>query len=158
VSEFNTVVSGLPAWVFMLMWPLLVFLLWSLSRLPRLLSQPLQPAPPPAPAPPAAPTAAPVPAPESWGYPAEMVDAICGQEGFGWDCGTALSVSWCEQGQKWNPAAINPYSGTRGIFQIHPLHAGKWADYWDAWMNPYRNAQYAHEIWLTSGWGPWACR
>jgi len=98
-----------------------------------------------------------VPPPAAPGYPPEMVQAVCGQ-GFAWDCNGALAVSWCEMGRKWNPAAINPSSGTRGIFQIHPIHAPKWADFWESWMNPIRNAQMAFEIWAAQGWKPWACK
>jgi hypothetical protein len=68
-----------------------------------------------------------------------------------------MSVSSCEMGRKWNPNAINPASGTRGIFQIHPIHASKWPDFWTAWMNPVRNAQMAYDIWLVQGWSPWWC-
>ena len=108
--------------------------------------------------PPPAPTVVYVPPFASGAYPDVMVSIICA-EGYAWGCEKALSVAWCEMGGYWNPAAINPLSGTRGVFQIHPTyHAHKWLDFWDAWSDPVRNTQMAYEIWSVQGWQPWACQ
>jgi hypothetical protein len=45
-----------------------------------------------------------------------------------------------------------------GLFQINAVHAHRWADFYEAWMDPAKNAQWAYEIWSQSGWYPWDCR
>ena len=86
-------------------------------------------------------------------YPAEMVDAICGQ-GFEWPCETALWISWMEMGQRYQPQAVNPETipggNATGLFQLLlPLHAG-WFNPGDP-LNPYDNAAAAYGLWQASG-------
>lgn len=60
---------------------------------------------------------------------------------------------------------VNPRSGTTGLFQIHPVHAGWIRDEFGYSMNdlkdPYRNAEVAHALAAKAykmygdGWQPW---
>jgi len=76
---------------------------------------------------------------------------------FVWDCDDALAVGWCEMGSRWNPQALGR-AGERGVFQLHPIHAWRWADYWEGSMIPSRNAEMAHDLFLEFGWSPtWSC-
>jgi len=86
-------------------------------------------------------------------YPPELVAAV---QGYSWRVEDALAVAWCEMGGHWNPTAIGA-AGERGPFQLHPIHAGRWPDYWEGSMIPSRNAEMAFDIWSESGWGPWTC-
>jgi hypothetical protein len=45
-----------------------------------------------------------------------------------------------------------------GIFQISYIHAYRWSDFYDSWMDPVKNAQWAYEIYTQQGWYPWSCR
>ncbi|KKL52373.1 hypothetical protein LCGC14_2286070, partial [marine sediment metagenome] len=98
-----------------------------------------------------------VPEPAGDAY-AIMAPIVCLPQ-FRWDCHAAVRVSWCESGGYWNPYAIGAL-GERGIFQLHPLHAWRWPDYWEGSMIPERNAEMAHSLWVSMGsrWSPtWAC-
>jgi hypothetical protein len=85
-------------------------------------------------------------------YPAEMVDAVCGQ-GLPWDCDTALWFAWAEMGRWYQPRAINyeqiAGNNAHGMFQIMlPLHSG----YFDGDpLDPYVNARAAYGLWRDSG-------
>ena len=69
---------------------------------------------------------------------------------------TALRIVACES--NWNPAAISWNGTSYGLLQIWQGHAWRWPDFWESWMNPYRNVEYAYELYLESGgWGPWNC-
>lgn len=66
----------------------------------------------------------------------------------------ALYVARCES--TYNTYAVNPSSGTLGLFQIHPdYHI--WRFRGRDWANAYANADVALEIWHEFGWGPWVC-
>jgi hypothetical protein len=133
----------------------------------------------PQPAPPAAPVAeavlatpAPVDPPTAAPTPEPVVDAyvpavypegsfeaiICA---LPWPCNQAIAVASCESGLDrsghldGNWATNGNYYG---LFQIGSIHAWRWPDFWDAWMDPARNAQYAYDIWSESGWRPWSCQ
>lgn len=85
---------------------------------------------------------------------AEGIEDIV-QQVFGPQAGAALAVAWCES--KLNPVAIGS-TGERGLFQVHPIHAYRWPDFWAAWSDPQRNAEYAYELSAGgSNWSPWAC-
>jgi hypothetical protein len=79
-----------------------------------------------------------------------------------WPCHEAIAVAACESGRgldgrldgNWAIGAGSNY----GLFQINQIHAPRWPDFWTAWMDPYKNAQWAFEIWSSSGWGPWGCK
>lgn len=111
--------------------------------------------PPPPPVPPsgiaaagAAPPRAPAPAP----VPASSITGtICS---FGWNCAQAIAVARCESGL--NPWAQN--AGNYGLFQINSVHARKFTNFWNSWMDPYGNSQMAYQIWSVQGWSPWACK
>ncbi len=94
---------------------------------------------------------------DSGGRLDERVTNVVCHARYAWDCSVAAEIAWCEMGQKWNPSAIGA-AGERGGFQIHPIHASKWPDYWtEAALDFVRNAEMAYDIWLTSGFGPWSC-
>lgn len=78
-----------------------------------------------------------------------------------WPCAEAIGVASCESGLDRNGHLDGnwAYNGNHfGLFQISGIHAWRWADFWDAWMDPARNAQFAYDIWSESGWRPWSCR
>jgi hypothetical protein len=82
-----------------------------------------------------------------------MVDAICNQ-GYEWDCSTALGICWAEMGRKYQPWAVNPVSingsNATGLCQLMmPLHSG----YFNPGdpLNPYDNARAAYGLWRDSG-------
>lgn len=86
----------------------------------------------------------------------EIEQYICS---FDWDCSIAICIAHYESG----PAdrLDLPLDGwyaqngaVRGLFQIHEIHAGAWPDYWTAWHDPYRNTQFAYDLYtwkLQSG-------
>jgi len=85
-----------------------------------------------------------------------MVDALCNQ-GFEWDCSTALAICWAEMGRWYQPWAINPVpiwlngeNHATGMCQLLiPLHSG----YFNPGdpLNPYDNARAAYGLWRDSG-------
>ena len=84
--------------------------------------------------------------------------AICAV--FGADGPDAIAIAGCESGRDtmgrldgWWASSGSSY----GLFQINAIHAGRWPDFWSAWMTE-RNIAYAYEIWSEQGWSPWACR
>ena len=88
-----------------------------------------------------------IPAVEQWRslvaayWPAELVD-------------TALCI--IEKESRGNPAAKNPRSTARGLFQIL---ASLWAPYFgvsfDALYDPGVNVQLGYRIYQRQGWGAW---
>lgn len=111
----------------------------------------------PEPTPVPEPTIAPEPTPEPTVIAAETPDTIpsiiCYSE-FAWNCDQALSIAWCES--RYNPEAVNPYSGALGLFQMMPgyhwfrFQGGYWGD-------PWVNTIAAYSLWLEEGWEPWSC-
>ena len=83
----------------------------------------------------------------------QMADWICW---LPWDCGTAISVAYCESGgdpNKDNYAG----SGATGLFQIMlPLHQGMFDAIGGNPYNPYDNAQVGYALYTGGGWSPWA--
>jgi hypothetical protein len=78
-----------------------------------------------------------------------------------WPCAEAIQVASCESGLdrhgrldgNW---AIN--GNNYGLFQINSIHADSWPDFYQDWMNPDKNIEWAFEIWSKSGWAPWECK
>jgi hypothetical protein len=135
-------------------------------------SPPAAPTPSPAPETPAptpAPTPEPAPAPvepppppvvaEVIEYPAGSIEAIiCSMP---WPCAEAISVAACESGRDMNGNLDGNWAtngANHGLFQINSIHAYRWPDYWDNWMDPVRNTQFAWDIYAESGWRPWHCQ
>ncbi len=127
---------------------------------------PLQaPAPSAAPAPTLAPTPAPTrpppaPAPSpTVVMPADGLEAlICS---FAWPCQEALAVARCESGVDKAGNLDGAFAQSRssyGLFQINAVHARRWSDFWDSWMDPTKNTQWAFQLWSEQGWRPWNCR
>lgn len=94
------------------------------------------------------------PAPAS----ADVEDLIRAE--FGDLADQALSVAWCES--RYHPDAVNGPS--RGLFQIHEVHADQWAavigrSYWSSWDDPAANTTFARWLYRKAGgWGPWSCK
>ncbi|MGH7775639.1 MAG: transglycosylase SLT domain-containing protein [Candidatus Dormibacterales bacterium] len=75
-----------------------------------------------------------------------------GQRAVGW----ALKVAFCESG--YNPNAVNPYSGTEGLFQFMP---STWAGTpWgrDSPFDAHDNALAAAWLYQREGSSPWQCQ
>ncbi len=132
------------------------------------------------PQPPAAPTAAPVeteappaptpavaaevetPAPAPHAvieYPADSIEAIlCG---LPWNCAEAIAIAACESGRDMAGRLDGNWATNGnhyGLFQISYIHAHRWSDFYENWMDPAKNAQWAYEIYAQQGWYPWSCR
>ena len=78
--------------------------------------------------------------------------APLGQGAVNW----ALKVAFCESG--YNPNAVNPYSGTEGLFQFMP---STWAGTpWghDSPFAPRYNALAAAWLYQRQGGSPWQCK
>lgn len=119
--------------------------------------------PEPAPAPAPAPVAAAAPAPVVLA-PAEFEALI--SEFFPGNEAWARRVMKCESG--FNTGAVNPSSGTRGLFQIHPgWFDGRWGSLdaeinglyvWDNMYEARANTHVASIIFHRNGGGPWSCK
>lgn len=91
-------------------------------------------------------------------YPEGSVEAlICT---YPWPCGQAVAVASCESGlgmdgylDGWWASSAGNY----GLFQINSVHAGKFTEFWDRWMDPAYNIEMAFTIWSEQGWRPWGC-
>jgi len=97
---------------------------------------------------------APEPPPEADSVAETPVEtAICA---FDWHCPTALRIVRCES--NFRPDAVGV--GSYGLFQIQAsVHSWKWPDFWEAWSDPVRNAEYAWEVYVSRGysWDAWSC-
>lgn len=118
------------------------------------------PAPTPEPAPVVVEAPAPTPAvAQVIEYPAGSLEAIvCSMP---WPCEEAVSVARCESGTDSSGNLDGNWAtngNNYGLFQINSIHASRWSDYWDNWMDPVRNTQFAFDIWSESGWRPWHCQ
>ena len=114
--------------------------------------------PPPPPTPQATPTPPPVVrAPVA--IPADGIEAIiCA---LPWPCEQAIAVAACESGRNMAGRLDGNYAtngNNYGLFQINGVHASRWPDFYQDWMDPAKNAQWAYEIWAQQGWYPWDCR
>jgi hypothetical protein len=116
------------------------------------------PTPPATPAPPPAPPQAPTPtvAPQvaaAYVPPAGSLEAlICS---YAWPCQEALHVKWCESRGNWDTIGGG---ANYGGFQINAVHARRFPDFWESWMDPAKNTAWAFQLWSEQGWRPWACR
>jgi len=80
-----------------------------------------------------------------------------------WDCATALCIARRESGTDrdgnldgWWATNGEGQWAVYGLFQLRAYyHAPKFPDFWEKWMDPYRNADYAYAIYQESGWSPW---
>jgi hypothetical protein len=106
------------------------------------------------PAPPLQPTTAPPPP-----LPADGIEGIiCA---LPWPCQEAIGVAACESGRDMNGRLDGAWATNGnhyGVFQISYIHASRWPDFYENWMDPAKNAQWAFEIWSQQGWYPWSCR
>lgn len=132
---------------------------------------PTQAAPPPAaPTPAVAAEAAVVPVetptPEPLAQPATVFQApadgieaiICA---LPWPCEEALAVARCESGTDMNGRLDGNWATNGihyGLFQISAIHADRFPNFYDSWMDPATNAGWAYQMWSESGWGPWQCK
>jgi hypothetical protein len=91
--------------------------------------------------------------------PADGLEAvICA---LPWPCEQAVNVAACESGMDMSGRLDGSWATNGnhyGLFQISGIHAYKWSDFYDAWMDPAKNAQWAYEIYAQQGWYPWSCR
>lgn len=56
-----------------------------------------------------------------------------------------------------NPRAYN--AGSYGLFQVqYASHSARVGGSVELLYDPVVNVRVAHEIWASSGWGPWSCR
>ena len=117
------------------------------------------PAPTPVPTPAPTPAPPPQPPPPPAPLPTDGFEAtVCA---LPWPCEEAIAVAACESGRGLNGRLDGNWAtngSNYGLFQINAIHAWRWADFHEAWMDPVKNSQWAYEIWASSGWGPWACR
>jgi hypothetical protein len=77
-----------------------------------------------------------------------------------WPCAEAIKVASCESGLDRRGRLDGNWArngNNYGLFQINSVHADRWPTFYQDWMDPVRNTEWAFEIWLTSGWGPWEC-
>jgi hypothetical protein len=123
------------------------------------------PTPPPAPAPTAA-VAAEVETPAPVAQPAAAIAVptdgleaiICA---LPWPCQQAINVAACESGRDMQGRLDGNFAtngNNFGLFQINGIHANRWPDFYQNWMDPAKNAQWAYEIYAQQGWYPWDCR
>lgn len=92
--------------------------------------------------------------------PADGIEAIvCSVP---WPCAEAIAVARCESGTDMNGRLDGNWAANGihyGLFQISAIHAYKWADFYDKWMDPASNVQWAYQIYSEAGgWGPWQCK
>lgn len=70
-----------------------------------------------------------------------------------WAVERMVRIAKCESG--FVATAVNPRSGTTGIWQLHPLWQKPWpGDY----KNPWTNGAVAYQVWLEQGFRAWACK
>ena len=82
-----------------------------------------------------------------------------------WGSKTECAVRIVKRESNFDPAAVNPYSGTTGLFQIHPVHAtwikSRFGYEFSQMKDGKKNARVAraladdaHRMW-GDGWAPW---
>ncbi len=75
-------------------------------------------------------------------------DIICA---YPWPCEEALAVQRCEGSDEYAVGS----AGERGLFQIHPIHAGRF-DSWDDAFIPEENVRVAYDLYADYGsWWHW---
>ena len=78
-----------------------------------------------------------------------------------WPCAEAVAVARCESGLDRHGRLDGNWATNGrnfGLFQINSVHADKWPGFYQDWMDPVKNTEWAFEIWSKSGWGPWECQ
>lgn len=122
----------------------------------------LTPTPPTTPSPAPSPSPAPPPAPPAPAYvpPPDGLEAlVCS---YAWPCQEALTVARCESGVDAAGRLDGIYAqssrNSYGLFQINAIHARRFPEFWDSWMDPAKNTAWAFQIWSEQGWRPWNCR
>jgi hypothetical protein len=92
-------------------------------------------------------------------FPTDGFEAIvCSKP---WPCGEAIAVASCESGLDRNGRLDGNWAtngNNYGLFQINGVHADLWPDFFENWMDPVKNTEWAYEIWSQSGWRPWSCQ
>ena len=135
---------------------------------------PVPPTPAPTPAPTPEPTPAPTPAVLGASLPQSLPPApavptpplegglealVCS---YSWPCEQALAVARCESGVDSAGKLDGIYAvssrNSYGLFQINSIHARRFPDFWESWMDPAKNTAWAYQIWSEQGWRPWSCR
>ena len=87
------------------------------------------------------------------GYPKPILKEII-REVFREDPEMAVKIAECES--RLDSSAHNkddPHNGSWGIFQINGAH--NYSP--EVLLNPIKNINIAHELYLKEGWEPWAC-
>lgn len=126
------------------------------------LEEPAIPAQPPAPMPQApvtAPVATPAPPQATPAPPTEGLEAIVCS--YSWPCDQALAVARCESGVDHAgrlDGAFATSGSSYGLFQLNGIHARRFPDFWEKWMDPATNVAWAYQIWTEQSWQPWSCR
>lgn len=90
-------------------------------------------------------------------FTGDLEDLVCS---FAWPCEEALTIARCESGTDLSGRLNRPEvtNGTSyGLFQINAIHASRFPGFWEAWMDPVTNANWAFELWSERGWQPWSC-
>jgi hypothetical protein len=78
-----------------------------------------------------------------------------------WPCAEAISVASCESGLDRKGRLDGNWAtngNNYGLFQINSVHSDSWPDFYQDWMDPVKNTEWAFEIWSKSGWRPWECQ
>jgi len=111
------------------------------------------------PTPPTTPTPAPTTAPAVQLPPDGLEALVCS---YAWPCQEALAVARCESGVdatgKLDGVFATSSRSSYGLFQINAIHARRFPDFWESWMDPSKNTAWAFQIWSEQGWRPWSCR
>lgn len=120
---------------------------------------PVPASPTPTPPTPAPPTPAPKPAPAVQ-VPTDGLEAlVCS---YSWPCQEALAVARCESGVDSAGRLDGIFAASSrssyGLFQINSVHARRFPEFWESWMDPAKNTAWAFQIWSEQGWRPWSCR
>jgi hypothetical protein len=77
-----------------------------------------------------------------------------------WPCAEAIEVASCESGLDRHGRLDGNWAkngNNYGLFQINSIHSYRWPDFYQDWMDPVKNTEWAFEIWSRSGWVPWEC-
>ena len=131
----------------------------NLADEPNIAAQPPAPVPPAPAAAPVAPVATPAPPQATPAPPTEGLEAIVCS--YSWPCDQALDVARCESGvdRAGRLDGIFATSGSSyGLFQLNGIHARRFPDFWEKWMDPVTNVPWAYQIWPEQWSRPWSCR
>jgi hypothetical protein len=81
---------------------------------------------------------------------------------YSWPCQEALAVARCESGVDSAGRLDGIFAASSrssyGLFQINSVHARRFPEFWESWMDPAKNTAWAFQIWSEQGWRPWSCR